>query len=156
MALTRPLLIPGDSFTVSPKGRSVALVLSGGAGVTAICLAVVGETPWFLLGVPISLLGCLLIHLKSLTDLLIIGESAAVVRQGLLKAEFHILSLLDIHVRIRQSVMGRFLNMGTIYIHDGERRVEVAYLGDIDRLVAVLATRIGTSRILLDYRGRKP
>lgn len=156
MAITRPPLLPGESFTMSPSGRALGLTLSGTVAALSISLAVLAESPLLLLGIVPSFVSCLLIYVRSLTDLLIIGEGAAIARRGLFRANTHILPLADLRVHIRQGVIARALNMGTVVLQEGERRVEVSYLGDIDHLVTVLATRIGTSRVLLQYQGRKP
>ena len=156
MALIRTPVIAGDCFTVSSAARSGGVLLAGGIGLVSVGAAVLTALPWLALGLPLALVGCLLVLLKALTDMVIIGESAVMVRQGLIIADTHVRALAHLRVRVHQSILGRLLNMGTIILSDGKQSTRVTYLGDIDRLVTVLIERMGASRILLDHRRGRP
>jgi hypothetical protein len=156
MTITRPHRIPGVCFTMAPAVQSSALLLSGSLGGVCAILAVLTGLTWIAFGLLVSLAGWLLIYTKARTDMLIVGQSAVIVRQGLLGADTHIMALAGLRVHVHQGLIGRILNTGTVYLQDNQRSVRIAYLGEIDRLIALLVQRAGIARILLDYPGGRP
>jgi hypothetical protein len=156
MALTHPHRIPGKTFTIAPRAWKSGLALSGSLSMFSGWTALVLELHWLLIGVVLGCIGCLIVLGNVATTKVIISHGTVIVERGILNGEAHFFAFRDVRPYVRQTILDRLLGTGTVCLRDAEREVQIPFLGEVDRLKAVLADRIGISRIQLETPRRRP